>query len=248
MITEPVVIGLAILGFLIGGVLKGATGAGAPLVAVPMLAIVFDVPTAVTIFTVPNMISNIWQAWAYRADRLPWKFTAGFAIAGLVGAGLGTVMLANLQPDALLLMVAIVVFIYIGFRLLKPDWVLSYARALPLAAPVGFLGGILQGSVGISAPISVTFLNALKLDRTVFISTIAVFFTAMSLSQLPLQIQYGLMTVHIFALGIGALGLIVAAMPLGAYLARRISRSVFDKCILGLLLIIAIRLVMSAVG
>ena len=246
MNTDPIAITLAVLGILIGGVLKGATGAGAPIVAVPMLAVVFDVPTAVTIFTVPNLLSNIWQAWSYRGARLPWGFTARFAIAGLVGAGLGTVILARLLPDTLLLLVAVVVFLYVGFRLVKPDWALAYARALPLAAPIGFLGGILQGAVGVSAPISVTFLNALKLERAVFISTIAVFFTAMSLSQLPLQIQYGLMTWNRFALGLGTLALIVAAMPLGAYLARRISRDVFDKCILGLLLIIAVRLVISA--
>ena len=50
----------------LGGVLKGATGAGAPLIAVPALAVLFDVPTAIAIFSLPNFFSNAWQGWSFR--------------------------------------------------------------------------------------------------------------------------------------------------------------------------------------
>ena len=51
--------------FFTGGILKGATGAGAPIIAIPILTFLFDVPTAVASFTLPNLLSNLWQGVAF---------------------------------------------------------------------------------------------------------------------------------------------------------------------------------------
>ena len=50
----------------LGGILKGATGAGAPILAVPALAMLFDVQFAVAIMVMPNLLTNAWQAWRFR--------------------------------------------------------------------------------------------------------------------------------------------------------------------------------------
>ena len=63
---------LGLVGFLSlgsGGILKGATGAGAPIIAVLDLAILFDVPTAMPIFSLPNLFANISQAWTFRREQ-----------------------------------------------------------------------------------------------------------------------------------------------------------------------------------
>ncbi|HBN31167.1 MAG TPA: sulfite exporter TauE/SafE family protein, partial [Rhodobacteraceae bacterium] len=162
MLENVLLIGVA---FALGGILKGATGAGAPLLAIPILALLYDVPTAITLFAIPNLVPNVWQAWKYRADSLPTRFWLQFAIAGGVGAAIGTYGLANIKSDYLLLVVALVVVAYIIFRTLRPGWVLTYPKALAAVLPVGLIAGILQGSGGISAPVSITFLNAMKLSR-----------------------------------------------------------------------------------
>ena len=54
------------LAFALGGIVKGATGAGAPVVAIPVIAIFFDVQLAVIIMAVPNLISNLLQIIHYR--------------------------------------------------------------------------------------------------------------------------------------------------------------------------------------
>ena len=40
---------------------------------------------------------------------------------------------------------------------------------------MGAGGGVLQGSAGLSAPVSITFLNSMKLERNQFIPTISVY-------------------------------------------------------------------------
>lgn len=237
---------LGALGLALGGVLKGAVGAGAPLLAVPILSMLYDVPLAVAIFTLPNLMSNTWQSWHFRAHQVTPGLTWGFALAGAAGAAVGSAMLVGLPSDLLLLGVAGAVFLYIGFRLARPHWALDLALATRLAAPAGFAGGILQGVVGISAPASLAFLNAIRMEREAFIATISIFFVAMSLVQIPLLSAWGVLTPSRALLSAAAILPLVAAMPLGAWLAKRLSREVFDRVILAILAVIALRLVASA--
>jgi hypothetical protein len=239
---------LGALGLALGGVLKGATGAGAPILAVPLLAMFYDVPLAVALFTLPNLMSNVWQGWRFRAHQVNPALTWGFALAGAAGAGVGSAILVSLPSDLLLLCVAGVVFLYIAFRLARPHWALDIGIATRLAAPAGFAGGVLQGAAGISAPVSVSFLNATKMDRGAFIATISIFFTAMALVQIPLLAAWGVMTPLTALLSALAVLPLLAGMPLGAYLARHMSKEFFDRVILALLALIALRLVVSAVA
>lgn len=228
--------------FALGGILKGATGAGAPIVAVPLLAILYDVPFAVTIFAIPNLLPNIWQGWRYREHQLPPRFTWGYAISGGLGAGAGTVLLANLPTTVLTVSVALVVLVYITFRLLRPGWKLAMATALAVVWPVGFIAGVLQGASGLSAPISLTFLNALRPERKEFIATIAIFFAGLAAVQIPALVLFGLMTWERIWLSTAAVLPLVAFMPVGAFLVRYASKELFDKLILGLLFFLALKL------
>ncbi len=243
---DPLALTLAVLGIVLGGLVKGATGAGAPVVAVPMLALAFDVPTAVTIFAIPNLFSNIWQSWSFRAHHLPRGFTMPFVIAAIAGAALGTVMLVSLPPQALMVGTACVCIAFIAFRMARPGWVLPLAAATRVTLPVGVVAGVLQGAIGVSAPVSVTFLSAMKLDRPVFIATISAIFVAMSLVQLPMMAGLGLMTPMRVAFGLGTLAILLATMPIGSALARRWSPKVFNTTILIMLAVIAARLLYDA--
>ena len=220
---------LAAAGIAAGGFLKGATGAGAPVIGVPILAIVFDVPKAVAIFSVINLLSNIWQSWAYRGDVTDRRFVWVFAATGAAGAVAGTVLLATLPTEVLMASLAGVVGAYIVLRLTRPDWQLSWDTARRIGPVAGFVGGMMQGAGGISAPVSVTFLNAMRLGRAEFIGTISVFFLAMSVLQVPTLIPMFL------------------GVAVGAWAARHLSKETFDKAILVLLAVIALKLLWDAV-
>ena len=60
-----------------GGILKGATGPPArPILAVPAMAMIFDVRLAVVVMMMPETCStNLWQAWQFRGARLPAEFS-----------------------------------------------------------------------------------------------------------------------------------------------------------------------------
>jgi uncharacterized membrane protein YfcA len=234
---------LIAMAFAIGGILKGATGAGAPLVAVPLLTLIYNVQVAVALFVVPNIFTNLIQLVQYRKSDKKTKFSWTFAIAGFIGAALGTGLLASLSGDTLMLAVALVVLIYIAFRLAHPQWKLDMTWANRLAVPLGTLGGVLQGAVGLSAPISITFLNSIRLDRPQFIATISLFFFLLGFSQLPLQFWYGIMNWERFIQSCLAVFPLIALMPVGAKIGKRLSPVVFDRVILGLLALLSARMI-----
>lgn len=241
MIVDPGVLYIAI-GFAVGGILKGATGAGAPIVAIPIIALYFNVPVAVAVFVVPNLVSNSIQVWTHRAARVSTGFLIRFAGAGVLGAALGTWILAKVPTDALKLAVAVAVVIFIVFRLLRPEWTLPMAAAKRVAAPVGLLAGVLQGASGISAPVSITFLNAMHLPRPKFISTISIFFLSMLVVQVPMLAGYGFLTVERLLIGCAATAVLLGFMPVGAFLVRLLSAEAFNRIILVLLGVLALRL------
>jgi uncharacterized protein len=232
----------------LGGVLKGATGAGAPILAVPAMAAFADVRFAVAVMLVPSLVSNVWQGWRFRAHLPRRGFAGRFSMAGGVGAVLGTVVLASLPHEALSLLVALAVFGYVGFRLLRAEWGLSFERARSLSVPVGAAAGLLQGASGISAPVTLSFLNAMRLERPVFIALVSVFFAVMTGFQIPAAAALGILTPERLALSAMALAPLMGAMPVGAALARRVSREAFDRVILALLVVLALKLVLDALG
>lgn len=237
---------IAALGIALGGFLKGATGAGAPIVGVPILALAIGVPNAVAIFSVLNLFSNTYQSWTYRADLERPRFAWRFAWAGAAGAVLGTFVLASLPTEILLGGLASIVFAYILLRLARPDWRLDRGTGERWGLSAGLLGGVMQGAGGLSAPVSVTYLNAMRLERSEFIATISIYFAMMSVLQIPTLILVGLLDLEKAGLALLATLPLFAAIPLGEFAARSVSKHAFDRVILGVLALVAARLAWMA--
>ena len=230
-----------------GGILKGATGAGAPVLAVPAMAAIFDVKFAVVVMVVPNLMTNLWQGWRFRNSRPRGTLVWSFAVAGAVGVTLGTVILAALPQEALSLVVACSVLGYVAFRFARPDWRIPLALGKKLSAPAGVVAGMLQGASGISAPVSISFLNALALERPAFIATISIFFAVMSATQIPALATLGILTAHSLLFSLAALVPLLAFMPVGSKLAERLSPRIFDRIILILLAGLSAKLFYDAI-
>lgn len=237
---------VAMIAFALGGILKGAIGAGTPVVVIPLMSIYFDVPYAVSVFVFPALASNVWQVWQYRDALTDRGFVLLLAGGAAVGALIGTLLLASLPSGALSVGVGLLALSYIGFRLAKPDWRLDHGAAKRLAAPAGLLSGILQGAAGISAPVSMTFLHALHLPRRRFIFTISALFSGMAVVQIPTLISLGILDQQRFLISILACVPLFLGMPIGAWLARHIRPALFDRLIMLLLFVIALRLILGA--
>jgi uncharacterized membrane protein YfcA len=232
-----------LVAFSLGGILKGATGAGAPIITIPVIAAFYDVRIAVIIMVIPNLLTNIGQLYQFRKTILPKFFTLSFALGGGVGAFLGTILLVNLSIKILTLSVAFIVIVYIFLKIMVPSWKLTYKKAKKLVFLMGSFGGILQGTAGLSAPISITFLNSMKLERNQFIPTISVYFGVMSIFQMPTLYYYNFLNLEIILVSCISTLVLLSFMPIGSWIAKSVSKESFDKITLILLGFIAFRII-----
>lgn len=229
-----------------GGILKGATGAGAPILAIPAMAAFYDVRFAIVIMTVPNLITNLMQSWHHRQHRLQASFLVPFLLSASIGVVLGTWALVGLDSQTLSLVVALAVVLYLVLRLIRSNWRLDPSLAQWLAAPFGFMSGLVQGSAGISAPVSLSFLNAMQLDRRTFMNTVSMLFVTFVSVQLPSLALAGILTPTRFLLSCAALLPMLMGMSFGGFIARKVSREAFDRLIMLLLAGLAARMLWEA--
>lgn len=231
-----------------GGFVKGATGMGLPLIAIPVLATWMGVPSAVALMSVPTLLTNGWQVWRFRADAWTLDFLPLFLAAGAVGIGLGTLLIVSVPERALSLTLAVLLFVYVGLRLARPAFTIGQREGRRAAPAAGVAAGLLQGATGISAPIGVTFIHALRLHRTAHLFAVSAMFLLFSLVQLPALAIAGVLTWRLLLLSVLAILPVVLMMPVGTWLASRWSQTTFDRAILLLLALVGLQLVVRSIG
>lgn len=230
-----------------GGVVKGATGMGLPLVALPVLTAAFGLQHAVGLMTIPLIVTNVWQVWRFRAEAqaprlafMPW-----FLVGGAVGIGIGTWALTALPERLLVLALGIILLAYVALRLATPHWSLSLELARRLGPLAGIGGGTLQGATGISAPIGVTFIHAMKLERAAHVYAVSAMFLLFAVVQLPSLWIAGVMRPEWMLQGLLALIPILLFMPVGQWISGKLSRQTFDRMILVFLGVIGLKMVLG---
>lgn len=227
-----------------GGLVKGATGMGLPLVALPALTAAFGLTHAIGLLVLPVLASNLWQVIRLRAERSAPGL--GFMPRFLIGVGAGVVagtwLLKTLPERWLLVTLGLILIGYVVLRLARPAMRIGPELARRVGLPVGIAAGVLNGATGISAPVGVTFIHWMGLERDAHVFTVSTMFFAMGAVQLPAMFAAGLMQPHWLLEGAYALIPILLFMPVGRMLAKRMSREAFDRLILIFLGVVGIKM------
>ena len=241
-ISSYFIMGLALAA---GAVVKGATGMGLPLVALPVLTAVFGLTHAVGLMVIPLIVTNAWQTWRFRtearSDRM--AFLPLFLVAGVGGILVGVWLLTNLPERVLVTGLGIILIAYVLLRLFKPHLSLSQVAAKRFGPLAGAGGGILQGATGISAPIGVTFIHSMSLERDAHVFAVSAMFLVYAVTQLPAMWAAGAMRPEWLLQGVLALVPILIFMPIGQAIAGKLSRRAFDRLILTFLGVIGLKMV-----
>ena len=74
---------------------KSATGLGYPLIAIPIVAAVVGVETAVVVVTLPNAVANLLVGWRTRHARSESRDVLVLSVTSAVGAVFGAFILVS---------------------------------------------------------------------------------------------------------------------------------------------------------
>lgn len=243
MVYQLLVIAAALA---LGGLVKGVTGAGIAFVPLPVIASFFGVPFAIAVMIVPTVVTNLWQIRQHWGARHGLGYLTGLFVMAAVGIAVGTWLLTRLPADVLGATLATVIALYIVLRLVRPHWQVADRYARPAAPWVGLASGILQGTTGISAPVSITFLSSIRLSRPQFVFAASMLFISFAAIQLPALTLAGILTWQRALLSCLAVLPVLIAMPVGNWIGSRVSQQRFDQLILVLLAGIAAKLFYDA--
>lgn len=245
---EPFQLVMVALAVMIGFFAKGVTGIGGPMLAIPVLASFTGVEFAVVVIAIPTLIANSWLLWKTRSSSgAVWWFMAPLLVAGTLGTVGGAWILTRVDEKVASVVLGSIVLAYIVWYLLDLDVHLSRRWARRLAAPVGFAGGALVGSTGISAPVLATYTHALDLPRPAFIFAISVPFWTLGVVQMGSYVAFGAYDVERLLAGLVASIPAFAVMPLATRIGERLSKRAFQLAVLAILAASALRLLWSAI-
>ena len=227
----------------LGGFVKGATGMGLPMVAIPLLATAFDLPSALSMLVAPVIVTNLWQAWEFRSHRVATPFLGLMLAFGFVGVLAGTYLLTSLPRDGVSLLLGAVLVTFVALRITRPPPPIGVQLGRLLAPAVGFLSGVLQGTTGLASPVSLPYLLAMRLEREAYLFAVSSIFLLFAATQGISLWFVGLMRPDALLAGVAGLVPIAVLMPIGNALGRAMNRRAFDVVTLSLLTIMAATLI-----
>ena len=236
-----------LFGALAGGFVSGLAGFGTALMALGIWLYVLPPSLAVPLVLICSVVAqtatlpSMWRSFDF---SLIWPFIIG----GLAGVPVGTMLVANANPQVFKLGFGI-------FLLLFP--VVLYLQRAPMAfgfggkpadTAIGFLGGILGGLAGLSGPIPILWASVRGWNKTERRGIFQIFnWTILSVALL-LQIGSGLVKVDLVWLALMAFPGTVAGAWLGTRVYHALSDRNFRDVVLGLLVLSGVTLIWSSMA
>jgi uncharacterized protein len=240
------VLGLAFYALVMTGAfaVRSAAGFGAVLIAVPMLAFVLPVSTAVSVTTALTALTSLGQI-SRNWRRIAWRQFFTVTFYSIIGIGIGFYFLNLLDENTLRRALGVFLIFYsiCSFAMSRTPAVVPVRWHEPLAAAAGIAGGIVGalfgGGVG---PIYVIYFNILRLERETFRVTMSTVVLVGGAARIAGYASFGFYQSSSLALLAAGLPLVVLGSWLGDRLVRRLNPQRFYLFVGGLVLLSGVAL------
>jgi uncharacterized protein len=240
--AEILVAGVAIA--FLAAACYAVTGFGFALVMTPLLAITWDVKSAVATSVVLSTVALLPLLVGVRA-HVPMSRVMVLVIGSFAGIPLGVVILQALNADALQALVAstvIIAALLLYFRPTAAGGADSGSRQLA----TGFVSGVVGGSTSMGGPPIVLYLIGREPDVAAFRATLLAFFLPGSVLQIALLAGVGRITGDVLLLVGSAMPAVVAGLFAGAWLRRRVRPERFHALVVAVLIVTSAGVLASA--
>ncbi len=224
---------------LLGGFVKGVVGVGLPMIAVPLMSFVVPAWVAAAVVILPVIPTNLIQIRTggplIEKIKRFWPVTLGIAVGTFASAP----FLIAADPRLLQFIVASIVTLYALQRIFHRD--ISIAPKYERSAGLGmglFAGGI-GGITMLIGPLVVIYMAALRLERDVFVGSIAFVYLATTLSIGIALASFSQITSSLVVASIAACVPATVGVVAGSWCRRYISQRLFDKLLTIMIIAIA---------
>lgn len=226
-----------------GALVKGVTGMGYPVLAVPLIALVADMETAVVVVALPNLAANAYLCWHARDHRHEARTLGRLVGWGTVGAVIGTLALVHLPDAPLRIALAAVILGFVAQFVRRPHLHIGEAAGRRWSPAVGTVAGLMQGAVGVSGPVVATWMHGYRLSRDAFVFAVTVVFGVTGAVQIVVLAVQGRFDADLLLQASVASVAVAVMIPVGIRLRRELDVEAFQKAVLAVLAVSAVFLV-----
>jgi uncharacterized protein len=226
---------------------RSAAGFGAVLIAMPMLAFILPISTAVSVTTALTSITSIHQV-SRHWRRVAWRHFTIMALYSAIGIGLGFYFLNMLDEHALQRSLGVFLILYSLYALATANGspVLPSRWRGALAAGTGVAGGLLGTLFGAGVgPIYVVYFNTLRLERETFRVTMSTVVLLGGVARIVGYARLGFYEASSVALIAIGLPLVVIGSWLGDRVIRRLDPGKFGWLVGGLVFLSGVALLVK---
>ena len=220
--------------------IQGAFGFGFGLVALSLLALHFEMKTAIVILALSGAVLNL-TVFLRTRKAFSFERIVPMMIAMLV-AFLPGFFILYIAPDIVLRRILGCVMLLAVAQRLIPIGQDKRWHPIWLGVPCGFFGGLLQASLGTGGPPVVAYIASQKFERHHYIAavqSVLLIGAALRFGGLALS---GLFTTELVIYGVFGMVATMIGSVLGVAITRRIPERVFQIIISIMLLIIGIKM------
>lgn len=246
MIADAGAITLVTLTFLLAGAVKGVIGLGLPTVSLALLALAFDLTTAMALLLVPSFVTNLWQSLVGGHGRTIMRRLWGFLLAATVTVWIGAAALTRADPSLLTGLLGLLLVAYAAVSLGGLRWTVSRRHEGWAGPVIGTMNGVLTGMTGSFVVPGVMFLQAIGLPRDMLVQAMGVLFTLSTVALAAALQKANVLTAGHAALSVAAVLPALIGMVAGQRLRGRLSETAFRKVFFVALLLLGLYIAAGA--
>ncbi|MEM7207993.1 MAG: sulfite exporter TauE/SafE family protein [Pseudomonadota bacterium] len=246
---DPVLIVVVVAVMLFAGLVHGTLGLGFPMVATPILAIFFDVRSAILLTLLPTVAVNVVSIW-HSPDSVEnvRRFFPLIAFS-LLGALIGALILASVDPSPFRIVLAALIALYlVSNRIgrIRGDWLQQNLFAAMVL--FGLVAGLSAGTTNVMVAVLIIFFLALETPRESMVPALNSCFLMGKLAQIVVLSFAGFVTWTLLA-ETSPLALVgVAALLAGQRIRASIPVDTYRRVLHGLLVLLAVVLIAQFVA
>ena len=233
--------------FLAGGI-KGVVGLGLPTISLALLAITFDLVTAIVLTLIPSLITNIWQALSGTNGKAILKRILPFLIMALITIWLGAYILSSQSMTLLTVLLGILLISYSLLSLFGINFSISNKHKTWAGTVLGALNGAITGMAGVYIVPSVMYFHAIGLRRDEIVQAMGILFSLSSVSMLIAYRYQNLLTMEQVILSLFALFPALIGMYYGKKIRSYLSETTFKKTLFISLLFIGVFIIIKSLS
>jgi uncharacterized protein len=243
---QPFAYPLLFLGAFAGGFVAGLAGFGTALMALGIWLYVLPPSQAVPLILICSVVAQSWtlpSLWRSFNFGLVWPFVIG----GLIGVPLGTLLVAQADPNVFKLTVGVFLLLFpLALHVSKP--MAFRFGGKPADAAIGFAGGILGALAGLSGPLPILWATLRGWGKDERRGVFQTYNWTVLFAALCLQAASGMIAGPVIWLALLAFPGTILGAWLGARCYHAMSDRNFRDVVLGLLFLSGVALVWSTIG